>query len=140
MNCRFLAFAFVALVAQAAPARDADRPMAVTADLDGNGEMDIARLTRSGESVGLRVTINSTPLPAIEIPVDGSREFGICPGSPPSIRIVAQSEAPLNALGEMPHGYAMCPTCVEIEVGGGDCDPVHFYWDVIAGKLAWWRA
>jgi len=114
--------------------------LAVEMDLDRSGTSDSARLGVADKSVRLLLTIDSKPLPAIDIPIDGSKEFGICPGSEPSMSVIPQSEAPLNALGESPHGYEICPDCTEIVVGGGECDPLHFYWDTVADKLAWWRA
>jgi hypothetical protein len=101
--------------------------------------MDSARLGIAAESVGLLITVDSKPLPLIEIPVDGSKQFGICPGSAPRISLAAQSDAPLNALGETPQGYEICSDCIEIVVDGGECDSLHFYWDTAANKLAWWR-
>lgn len=114
--------------------------LTVELDLDRNGQVDSAQLGIALESVGLRVTVNSKPLPIIDIPVDGSKEFGICPGSLPSISLTAQSDAPLNALGETPRGYDICEDCIEIVVGGGECDPLHFYWDTTTNQLVWWRA
>lgn len=126
---------------QGASTRDVPKaPQIVTVDLDRNGEMDAARLSVTDEGVRLLITLNSSPLPAVEIPADASKQFGICPGSPPVIGLVKQSETPSVALGEMPNGYTVCPTCFEIEVRGGDCDPLYFYWDTVAQKLAWWRA
>ena len=114
--------------------------LSVEVDLDRNGQVDSAQLGIAAESVGLLITVNSKPLPLIEIPIDGSKQFGICPGSDPGISLVAQSEAPLNALGETPQGYEICSDCIEIVIDGGECDSLHFYWDTTAGKLAWWRA
>ena len=102
--------------------------------------VDSAQLDIGPDSVNLLIKIDSKPLPAIEIPIDASEQFGICPGSKPSISVTPQSDAPLNALGETPRGYEICPECVEIEVGGGECDSIHFYWDAKADELAWWRA
>lgn len=116
------------------------RERVIAVDLDRNGLTDTIRLGVSFDQVGLLIDLGSTVLPLIEIPVDGSRQFGICPGASPTVGMVPQSEAPLNALGEMPRGYEACPTCMEITVGGGECDPLHFYWDAVAGELAWWRA
>lgn len=114
--------------------------LAVVADLNRNGIKDHARLGVGSRSVGLLIRVDSTQLPIIEIPIDGSQEFGICPGSAPTISVAPQSEAPLNALGETPRGYEVCLECIEIVVGGGECDSVHFYWDVITSEIAWWRA
>jgi hypothetical protein len=113
--------------------------LTVELDLDRNGQVDSAQLGIAPERVGLRVTVNSKLLPVIEIPVDGSKQFGICPGSGPSISLTAQSEAPLNALGETPRGYEICEDCIEIVVSGGECDPLHFYWDTTTNQLVWWR-
>jgi hypothetical protein len=112
----------------------------VEADLDRSGQVDSAQLGIAAESIGLLVTVNSKPLPVIDIPIDESKQFGICPGTGPSISLATQSDAPLNALGETPRGYEACPDCIEIVVGGGECDPLHFYWDTITNQLAWWRA
>lgn len=134
------------VVASVAVATDRDdtydwtRLPAVEVDLDRNGHADVAELGVAAKSVRLRLTVNSKRLPLVDIPVDGSKEFGICPGSPPSLRVIPQSEAPLNALGETPRGYRICEECVEILVMGGECDALHFYWDATTGQLAWWRA
>ena len=123
----------------AAGAYDWRPSLSVEVDLDRSGQMDSARLGTAADSVGLLITVNSKPLPLIEIPIDGSKQFGICPGSDPRISLSAQSEAPLNALGETPQGYEICPDCIEIVIDGGECDSLHFYWDTTGGKLAWWR-
>jgi len=114
--------------------------LVVQADLDRSGQLDTAQLGVAAESVGLFVKIDSSPLPIIEIPIDSSQQFGICPGAAPGISVVPQSEAPLNALGETPRGYEICPECVEIVVSGGECDALHFYWDTVKNELSWWRA
>lgn len=114
--------------------------LAVVADLNRNGVKDHASLGVGSHNAGLLIRVDSTQLPIVVIPIDGSTEFGICPGSAPTISVVPQSEAPLNALGETPRGYEICPECVEIVVGGGECDSVHFYWDVTTSEIAWWRA
>jgi hypothetical protein len=135
-----LAFASSAAGSDPADVYDWRPPLTVDVDLDRNGQVDSAQLGVAARSVGLRVTLNSTPLPLIEIPIDGSKEFGICPGSAPSIRLAPQSEAPLNALGQTPRGYEICEGCMEVVVGGGECDSIHFYWDTTTRQLAWWRA
>ena len=113
--------------------------LSVEADFDRDGQADSAQLGVAPEAVGLRVIVNSRPLPIIDIPIDGSKQFGICPGSEPGIRLAAQSDAPPNALGESPQGYEVCEDCIEIVVTGGECDPLHFYWDTSTKQLAWWR-
>ena len=137
-----LSIASVLVIANADEAKDYKSPSSrvVQMDLDRNGESDSAQLGIGPDQVRLLVKLNKKPLPVIEIPIDASQQFGICPGSTPKISVVPQSEAPLNALGETPQGYTICPTCVEIVVDGGECDSLHFYWNVVTKKLAWWRA
>ncbi len=119
---------------------DWNRSSAIEVDLNRNGQIDFVRLGIADESVGLLVTVDSMALPVIDIPIDGSRQFGICPGSDPSISLMAQSEAPLDALGAMPEGYEACSDCIEIVVVGGECDALHFYWNTVTEQLSWWRA
>lgn len=135
-----LAVASAVVMAGQADIYDWSRAATVEVDLDRNGRMDTAQLGMADQRVALRVTVNAKPMPLIDVPIDGSQHFGICPGSTPSIRVAAQSEAPLNALGEMPPGYEVCTTCMEIVVGGGACDALHFYWDTTTQRIAWWRA
>jgi hypothetical protein len=119
------------------------RPMSsklVRMDLDRNGKMDSAQLGIEPDRARLAIELNNTLLPIIDIPIDGSKEFGICPGAMPKISVVPQSEAPLNALGESPEGYSICAKCVEIVVAGGECDSLQFYWNVVANNVSWWRA
>lgn len=111
----------------------------VTADFNRDGSPDQAELGVGKDRVGLRIRLDGKLLPVLEIPIDGSKQFGICPDALSTIRIEPQSEVPLNALGETPKGYEICPRCVEIVVNGGECDPLHFYWDTTTNAVAWWR-
>ena len=137
-----LSIASLLVVAHADQGKDYKPPPSpiVEMDLDRNGEIDSAQLDIGTDQVHLLVKLNKRPLPVIGIPIDASKQFGICPGSTPRINVVPQSEAPLNALGETPQGYEICPTCVEIVVDGGGCDSLHFYWNFVTKKLTWWRA
>lgn len=116
------------------------RPVSVSADFNRSGQTDLAELGVSPDSVALRVTIDGKQLPLIEIPIDGSRQFGICPGSDPGMALTPHSEAPLNALGSFPQGYEVCEDCIGFVVSGGDCDSIYFYWDSVANALGWWRS
>lgn len=111
----------------------------ITADLDKNGQQDVAKLRTTDRSVFLSIKLNSRDMPIIEVPIDGSKQFAVCPGPKLRMKLGLQSEAPLNALGEWPRGYAACPECVEIEIIGGECDPIYFYWNQADGKIDWWR-
>lgn len=135
-----LAFVFAIAYAGEAARYKWSQSRLVTTDINRNGVADVAQLGIGSKSVGLLIKVDSNSLPVIEIPVDGSMQFGICPGSAPRISVAPQSEAPLNALGETPRGYEICPKCVEIVVSGGECDSIHFYWDTTTNELAWWRA
>ena len=138
--CGALVFASAAAAADQSAIYDWRPSRTVEVDLDRNGQVDSAQMGISPENVGLRVTVNSKQLPIIDIPIDASKQFGICPSPEPSISLVRQSDAPFNALGETPQGYEICDDCIEIVVGGGECDPLHFYWNTITKRLAWWRA
>jgi len=118
-----------------------DTKRLVSLDLNRDGRLDHAALGLRSDKVLFLVEMRGSEAPIIvEIPVDASKQFGICPGGVPWISIRKQSEAPTEALGATPPGYQICPECLEIVVGGDECDPLQFYWDASADKLHWWRA
>jgi len=111
----------------------------VSVDLNRDGSADVAALGTQRGQVALAVRIAGQDDGLVVIPIDAGRQFSICPGDP-SISVQKQSEAPSEALGDTPVGYQICPKCFEIRIDEGDCDPLQFYWDVVANKLSWWRA
>jgi hypothetical protein len=113
----------------------------VAVDLNRDGAGDLIALGLQTNRVMLFIELGGIAEPiVVTIPVDAGKQFGICPGSDARISVHEQSEAPLNALGENPQGYEVCPQCFEIEVGSDSCDPLRFFWDLIANQLSWWRA
>jgi hypothetical protein len=113
----------------------------VSVDLNRDGKTDSAALGLKDTKVALVIRISGLEEPIfVEIPVDASQQFGVCSTEEPQITVENQSEAPIDALGENPHGYEVCPDCFEIVVSDGDCDPLQFYWDTLANGLTWWRA
>jgi len=112
----------------------------LSVDLNRDGASDRVALGLQRTKVALAIEIMRGKEPIfVEIPIDASRQFGLCPGNEPSLSKRLQSEETLESLGETPSGYELCPTCFELEVSGGQCDPIYFYWDTKANKLAWWR-
>jgi hypothetical protein len=112
----------------------------ISVDLNRDGKTDSAALGLHKSKVALALQISGHEEPIfVEIPVDAGQQFGICSGEEPQITVDRQSEAPVEALGENPPGYEICPECFEIVVDDGDCDPLQFYWDVLANGLSWWR-
>jgi hypothetical protein len=113
----------------------------VSVDIDRDGAVDRAALGLRTDTVALLLQLGGNKEPLVtEIPIDAGKQFGICAGDDRQISVHQQSDRPQNALGENPPGYEQCPECFEIEIGGGDCDPIQFYWDVAANQLSWWRA
>ena len=110
------------------------------ADVNRDGKQDKAALGIGTGKVALALNLDGKNAVLMEIPVDASKQFGICPGPDPKIAIQPQSEAPLNALGATPQGYEICSICIEIVVSDGGCDPLQFYWNTKSKKLARWRA
>jgi hypothetical protein len=112
----------------------------VSVDLNRDGSTDAAALGTQRNQVALAVQVAGHDSALVVIPIDAGQQLGICSGRDLSISAQEQSEAPSEALGETPEGYEICPKCFEIRIDDGDCDPLQFYWDVIANKLNWWRA
>lgn len=119
-----------------------DEGFVVDTDIDRDGRIDAARLGLRRDTVALQTTIGGVAQPLIEIPMDGSRQFGVCPAEEgdPTLTLQPRTTDPLEALGEMPEGYEQCDDCHDLVVQGGPCDPIHFYWNAVSGRLAWWRA
>ena len=112
----------------------------VRTDLNRDGKVDTVALGISDNKVALALFLSAKKLALTEIPIDASKQFGVCGGTQPTITVRAQSDAPLNAIGKLPEGYLGFAKCVEIVVSGGECDPLQFYWNTKSRKPAWWRA
>ena len=109
-------------------------------DLNRDGASDKVALGLQRRKVALAIEITGAKEAIFfEIPIDSRKEFGLCPGGEPTISKVLQSEVTVEALDETPPGYEICPTCFELEISGGPCDPIYFYWDTKANRLTWWR-
>jgi len=112
----------------------------VSVDLNRDGLIDQAALGLHQAKVVLVIHVGGDMEPSvIEIPIDGGKQFGICPGDEPKIAIRLQSEMPENAFGEKLPGYEICPECFEIVIDTGACDPLQFFWDMDSKQLSWWR-
>jgi hypothetical protein len=115
----------------------------VEADIDRDGVVDRFILGDRHDGLALRAIVAGVEQPLFELPADANRQFAICfsreEGVEPTIRVEPQTEAPLEALGSLPDGYRVCDACRQVVVSGGECDPVHFYWNIEAKRLDWWR-
>jgi hypothetical protein len=112
----------------------------VPVDLNRDGTIDQAALGLQQAKVVLLLQIGGGAEPSvIEIPIDGSKQFGICPGDEPKIAVRPQSAMLENAFGQRLPGYEICPECLEIVIDSRACDPLQFYWDMESDQLAWWR-
>lgn len=112
---------------------------AVVADLDGNGKPDRIELGQSEHNLAIKLHLNGMAHPVVTIPIDGAKQFGVCPVGAARLSVQARTGAPNEALGAYPPGYQECMECKEVVLSAGECDPLHFYWNKQANKLDWWR-
>jgi len=69
-----------------------------------------------------------------------SRQDAICGTSPMlSARTAETEEGHINMFGEIVDGYNYSPACKELIVSGGDCDPIHVFFDHKRDTLNWLR-
>jgi len=129
------------MLAVAAPvARASPAVQVVAADLACDGKLDRAVLTQGKDSVTVRVRFakrSRTPQ-SISFPV-GSTQAAIC-ALPASIEEESLDFDPGDDGGVGPlKGFLRSKTCKGLVLGGGDCDPIHLYWDRDSHHVRWWR-
>lgn len=119
--------------------RDQHTVAPVTVDLDRDGKPDQVSLELAHSKAVLTVRYGSGNSEQAEFAVAAGQQFGVCPGDKISLQVERQSDGLEEALGEIPEGYRVCEFCYEVQVIGGECDPLQFYWNEKKKALGWWR-
>ena len=120
-----------------------DQSTSIKVDINADGVPDTAMLGYSEQAAAVGVILGPPSADPkvldLQFPFVGNDQFSTC-GRPKGLRVHPTSEGPMEALGVYPEGYRICARCVEMEVIGGDCDPLMFFWNHKANTLDWWRA
>jgi hypothetical protein len=115
-----------------------DAKSALTADFDCDGSPDEAFLGRSAGRIYVGVIRAATKQPEIlEFGVDASAQDAICQ-EPAKLEIESLNYDPSGEIGKI-DGFRRSRRCKGILLSGGECDPIHLFWDYKTKHLAWWR-
>lgn len=118
---------------------DLNKVEPVTVDLDRDGRPDLVSLQLEGRKGVLSVIYGTGKSERAEFAVGSDEQFAICSGDHIALEVELQSQGVEEALGAIPDGYRVCETCYEIQVSGGECDPLQFFWNENSKVLDWWR-
>ena len=124
----------LASLKDAAPNANWDERSVLYDDFDCDGVRDLAALGRRDGGVAVGVARASGGPPAIlEFALSGSVQAAIC-AEPARLQTESQ-EQPDDSL----EGFRASRTCKGLVLSGGECDPVHIYWNHERKGVGWWR-
>jgi hypothetical protein len=69
----------------------------------------------------------------LEFAISAREEAAIC-AEPATLQAESQEE-PDDSL----EGFEASPSCKGLMLEGGDCDPIHLYWNRKRRGVSWWR-
>ncbi|MBH9551964.1 hypothetical protein [Inhella gelatinilytica] len=109
-------------------------------DLQGIGTKDTALLGYQGAKEGVLAIVRGKKAEAGKVlyfpfAISGSSSLGVC-ARPIHLEVMpATCERDQGPIA----GCTLNQRAQELVVIGGDCDPLHIYWDPQQGSLDWWR-
>lgn len=108
------------------------------ADVDCDGRPDQAFLGRSGGRVYVGVVRAAAQKPEIlDFAVDAGIQKAIC-AEPAKLVVESLDYDPTDAVGPI-DGFHRSRRCRGLELSGGECDPIHLFWNHASKNLDWWR-
>ena len=106
----------------------------VVGDIACDRRADRAYLGRASGKIYVGLVRASTGQPEIlEFGIDPSRQDGIC--ALPAKLALESLDYDLNEV----KGFERSRICKGLVLTGGDCDPVHLFWNHVTKRLKWWR-
>jgi hypothetical protein len=115
-----------------------DAKSARSADFDFDGSLDAASLGHAEGKVFVGVYRASAKQPQIlEFGVNPSVQDAICE-EPAQLEIESLGDDPNENIGEI-DGFNTSQQSKGLELSGGDCDPIHIYWNHRTKHIWWWR-
>ena len=108
----------------------------LTADIDCDGTEDYALEGRKGEDVLVMVILGpvtqKSKVAVEELPADE-----LC-GDPIALTLESLDYDPGEEIGELP-GFERSKKCKGLNLGSGECDAVHFFWNHKTAALDMWQ-
>jgi hypothetical protein len=115
-----------------------DAKRALSADFDCDGSLDEAFLGHEEGKVFVGVVRAGVERPEIlEFSVGRGAQAAICQ-EPATLAIESLNYDPTKDVGEI-DGFRRSRRCKGLVLSGGECDPIHLYWNYKTKHLNWWR-
>ena len=115
-----------------------DAKSGLRADFDCDGRPDQAFLGRHAGRVYVGVIRAAAQKPEIlDFAVNGVVQEAIC-AEPAKLAVESLDYDPTEAVGSV-YGFQRSRTCRGLELSGGECDPIHVFWNHVSKSLDWWR-
>ena len=116
-----------------------DSTSIVRGDFNGDGRRDAAIMGIYRQRVFVGVVLSTSPrklkTEVLAFGIGTHSTDSICE-LPAKLTVESLECSPLDA--PLP-GCRSSSKAVGLALHGGECDPIHFYWDQQNKKLAWWR-
>ncbi len=112
----------------------------VKGDINCDGKNDIAEITKINNKLKIVVTLNNGKK-TNELVFDNANSIhGECLVEKDAhLRIEKLEKDLTKPLGGNPEGYKPSSMCVGLNISGGDCAPIHIYWNHKKNRINWWR-
>lgn len=112
---------------------------AVVGDFDCDGLMDSAFVGRAANRISVGIVRGSTPTPTLaSFGVRGSAIQEDASSSKAVLKLESIDFDPKADIGEL-DGFERSPSCHGLNLGDGDSDSMHLYWNHRTGQLSAWR-
>ena len=108
----------------------------LAADFDCDGTEDYALEGRKGEGVAVMVVLGPVT-PKSKISVEEIEADELC-GVPIALSLESLDYDPGKEIGELP-GFERSKKCKGLNLGSGECDAFHFFWNHKTAALDMWR-
>ena len=114
------------------------RATSLRADFDCDGLPDQAFLGRGGGRVYVGIVRSGRQRPEVlDFAVAHSVQNAIC--EEPAVLSIETLADPTEAVGKI-EGFRPSKRCKGLLLEGGQCDPVHLFWNFKTRRIEWWRA
>jgi hypothetical protein len=126
------------LLSSARPDVRWDPKSGLIADFDCDGSPDAAFLGRTEGNVFVGLVRAASAQPEIlEFGVGGAAQSALCDG-PGKLALESLDYDPAEEVSRI-DGFVRSRRCKGLVLSGGECDPIHLFWNHKTNRLEWWR-
>lgn len=116
---------------------DASSQLVGDVDCDGVADSAFIGRTTSAAHVGL-IRGNGASPAMLSFAIDPGMQKAVCSDNA-ALAFESLDYDPKDAVGEI-DGFQRSAVCKGLNLGDGDCDSIHLFWNTSSRQLGWWRA